>query len=80
MDTYEWIYIVYTSVDFPGDSVGKESACISGAPGSICGWGKSPGEGSDNPLQYYSLENHMNRGAWWATAHGVIKSRTWFSN
>ena len=34
------------------------------------------GEGHDNPLQYSCLENPMDRGAWWATVHGVTKSRT----
>ena len=34
------------------------------------------GEASGNPLQYSSLENPMDRGAWWATDHGVTKSRT----
>ena len=34
------------------------------------------GGGNDNPLQYYCLENPMNRGAWQATVHGVAKSRT----
>ena len=33
------------------------------------------GEGNDNPLQYSCWENSMDREAWWATAHGVIKSR-----
>ena len=33
--------------------------------------GRSPGEGNGNPLQYSCLENSMNRGAWWATVHGV---------
>jgi len=35
--------------------------------------GKSPGEGNGNPLQYSCLGNSMNRGAWWATVHGVKK-------
>ena len=35
------------------------------------------GEGNGSPLQYSSLENHMDRGAWWAAVHGVTKSRTW---
>ena len=39
------------------------------APGSIPGWGRSPGEGNGNPLQYSCLENPMDRGAWWATVH-----------
>ena len=37
--------------DFPGRSVGKESACNAGNPGLIPGWGRSPGEGNGNPLQ-----------------------------
>ena len=40
------------------------------------GLGRSPGEGNGNPLQYYCLENPMDRGAWWATVYGVAKSRT----
>ena len=43
---------------------------------SIIGSGRSPGEGCGNPLQYSCLENRMDRGAWWATVHGVAKSRT----
>ena len=35
-----------------------------------------PGEGNDSPLQYSCLENPTDRGAWWATAHGVAKNRT----
>ena len=33
-----------------------------------------------NPLQYSCLESSMDRGAWWATVHGVTKSRTWLSD
>ena len=36
--------------------------------------GKIPGEGNGNPLQYSCLGNPMDRGAWWATIHGVAKS------
>ena len=39
--------------------------------GSIPGLGRSPGEGNGTPLQYSCLENPMDRGAWWATVHGV---------
>ena len=39
-----------------------------------------PGEGHGNPLQYSCLENPTDWGAWWATVHGVAKSRTWLSN
>ena len=59
---------------FPGGSDGKESACNAGDLGSIPGSGRSPGEGNGNPLQYSCLENGMDRGAWWATVHGVAKS------
>ena len=45
-------------------------------PSLIRGWGKSPGGGNGNPLQYACLENHMDRGAWWATVHKVAKSWT----
>ena len=61
---------------FPGGSDGKESACSVGDLGSIPGFGKSPGEGNDNSLQYSCLENSMDRGAWWAAVHGVTKHWT----
>ena len=60
----------------PGGSNGKESACNAGDPGSISGLGRSPGEWNGNPLQYSCRENSMDRGAWWATVHGVAKSWT----
>ena len=44
--------------------------------GSIPGLGRSPGGRHGNPLQYSCLENPMDRGAWWATVHGVTKSQT----
>ena len=43
--------------------------------GLIPGPGRSPGEGNGNSLQYSCLEHPMNRIAWWATVHGVAKSR-----
>ena len=55
-------------------SVGKESACNAGDPGSIPGLERSPGEGHSNPLQYFLPGKSMNRGGWWATVHGVAKS------
>ena len=42
--------------------------------GSIPGSGRSPEEGNGNPLQYFRLENSMDRGAWWATVHRVSES------
>ena len=65
---------------FPGGSDGKAPACSMGDPGSIPGSGRSPGEGNGNPLQYSCLENSMDGGAWWATVHGVAKSRTRLSD
>ena len=60
---------------FPGGSDGKESAWNAGDLGSIPESGRSPGEGSGNPLQYFCLENPMGRTAWWATVHGVTESQ-----
>ena len=65
---------------FPGGSDGKISACNAGDLGLIPGLGRSPGEGNGYPLQYSCLENPMDRGAWWATVHGVAKSRTRLSD
>ena len=44
--------------------------------GSMLGSGRSPGEGHGNSLQYSGLENPMDRGAWWATVHRDVQSRT----
>ena len=65
---------------FPRSSVGKESACYAGDLGSIPGWGRSPGGGNGNPLQYCCLENPMDRGTWPAVIHGVAKSWTQLSH
>ena len=54
---------MHTLTDFPGGSDGKASAYNAGDLGSIPGWGRSPGEGNGNPLQYSGLENPMDRGA-----------------
>ena len=59
---------------FPGTPDGKESACNAGDLGSIPGLGRSPGEGNGYPLQFYCLENYMDRGSWQVTVHGVPKS------
>ena len=44
--------------------------------GSVPGFGRSPGEGHGNPLQYSFLENPMDRRTWWAIVHRTTKSRT----
>ena len=47
--------------------------------GWIPGLGRSPGGGTGNSLQYSSLENPMDIGAWWARVHGAAESQTWLS-
>ena len=63
-------------VGFPGGSEFRTSVCNAGDLGLISGLGRSHGEGNGNPLQYSCLENPMDGGVWWATVHGVAKSRT----
>ena len=53
----------WMELDFSG-SDGKASVYNVGDPGSIPGSGRPPGEGNGNPLQYYCLEDPMDRGAW----------------
>ena len=62
---------VVLSVKDPSASAGDV-----GDVGSIPRLGRSPGEGNGNPLRYSCLENPTDRGAWWATVHGVTKSWT----
>ena len=69
-------YSISFKGSFLGGSDSKESTCNVGDLGSIPGLQRSPGEGNGNPLQYSCLENSMDRGAWWATVHGVTKSQT----
>ena len=64
----------------PGGSDNRSSACNAGDLGLIPGSGRSPGGEKGNPLQYSCLENPVDRGAWWATVHGVTKSRTRLSD
>ena len=61
------------SMGFPAGSDSKESACNAGDPGSVLGSGKSTGDGYGYPLQNSGLENLMDRGASWASVHGVTK-------
>ena len=77
---YNYLETFYKNKGFPGGSDDKESACNAEDLGLVPGLGRSPGEGNGNPLQYSFLENPMDRGVWWATAHGVTKSRTRLSN
>ena len=68
-----FIHITSFTMCFPGGLDSKKSACNAGDLDLTPGLGRSPGEGNGNALQYSCLENSMYRGAWWATAHGVIK-------
>ena len=61
---------------FPGGSDRKESACNAGGPGSIPGLRRSSGEGNDNLLQNFCLENPMDGGDWQATVHGAAELDT----
>ena len=77
-----WILSAYKrhARGFPSGSDGKESACNTEDPGSILGLGRSPGERNGYSIQYFFLDNSMDRGAWRATVHGVAKSPMWLSN
>ena len=61
---------------FPDGSVVKNPPANAGDMDSVSGLGRSPGEGNGNPVQYLCLGDPMDRGAWWATVHGVAKSQT----
>ena len=67
-----WIHL---TAGFPGGSVVKNPPASAEDMGSIPGSGRSPGEENDNPLQYSCLEKPMDREAWWATIHVVMKVR-----
>ena len=66
----------FNIMGFPGGSDGKESACNMGDLGSITGSGRLPGERNGYPLQYFCLENSMDRKDWWMLVHEVAKSQT----
>ena len=68
---------------FPGGSVVKKPPANAGDTrdtGSTLGSERSPEVGNGNPLQYSSLGNPRDRGAWWPTVHGVTKSWTQLNN
>ena len=72
----EWIK---KSIGLPWWLSGKESTCDLGATrdaGSIPGLGRYPGGICGNPLQSFCIDNHIDRGAWWATLHRVTKKWT----
>ena len=70
------VWLVEHLLGSPGGAVVKNppaNAGITGDAGLITGSGRSPGVRNCNPLQYSCLGNPMDRGAWWATVHGVAK-------
>ena len=76
----KWHILVGTA---PGGTNGKEFTCQCRRHkgcGFDPGTGRSPGEENGKPLQYPCLKNSMDRGAWWATVHGIAKSQTQLSN
>ena len=74
--TFFLAFVSQRTWNFPGGSGGKESACNAGDLGLIPGLGRASGEGKGYPLQYYGLENSMDRGAWWARVHRVTELDT----
>ena len=60
-DSYLAIEECVLNMSFPGGSDSKDAACNAGDLGLIPGFGRSPGEGNGNPLQYSCLENSMDR-------------------
>ena len=62
IDSFNLVQYLHRGI--PGGSKGKAYACNAEDPGSVPGWGRSPGEGNDNPFQYSCLENPIDGGAW----------------
>ena len=73
------VYLLVCVLSFLVGSDSKVSACHVGGLALIPGSGRPPGEGTrvGNPLQYSCLANPMDRGAWWATVHGVSPRSGW---
>ena len=64
---------MFNQVKILSGPVVKNPPANAGGPGLIPGLGRSPGKGDGNPLQYSCPGNPMDRGAWWATVHGVAQ-------
>ena len=80
---YLFIWLCQILVGFPGSSMVKNLPANTGDAGGVdlIPWsGRSPGGGHGNPLQYSCQEKPKDRGAWWATVHGVTKSQTQLSD
>ena len=66
-----WVPVIHKG--FPGASAVMNPLANSVDVGSIPGLGRSSGVGNGKPLQYSCLGKPLDRGAWWATVHGVTK-------
>ena len=80
---FHFFWVFYPETEnwrLPWWLTGKESACNTGNPSSILESGTSPGEGNSNPFWYSCLGNPVDRGACWASVHGVCKGHTWLDN
>ena len=76
-------YLIRISLSFPGGSVIKNLPTNTGDTGDMSltpGWGRSPGGGNGNPLQYSCQTKPMDTGVWWATDRGILKNQTQLSN
>ena len=67
-------YLIVVLKGFPGGTVVKNPSANAWDTGLIPGLGSSPGEGKGNVLRHACLGNPVDRGAWWATVHGVAES------
>ena len=68
-----WVFFLNRNKGLSVGSVVNNPPANSGNVGSIPGSGRSPGENNGNRLQHSCLEEPIDRGAWWATVHGVTK-------
>ena len=66
----------YIYLGFPDGSAVKNLPANAGGVGSSPGWGRCPGDGNGNLIQYSCLGNPMDRGPWWGAVHGVTKNQT----
>ena len=75
----KFYFYVWYNGDFPGSSVVKNLPANEGDTNSVPVPGRGPQEGNGNPLHCCCLGNPIDRGAWWATVHGVTElDMTWF--
>ena len=71
--THTHTHIYICKIGIHGGSVVKNPPTNAGYASSIPEMGRFPGEGNVNPLKYSCLRKPMDRGAWQAIVHGVVK-------